>query len=105
MRPAGVSARPCGLQTALASAARVSTRAVVTIRRVRVFMGSASSSLQREILVGRREQIAGDQPEPRLGDAGAVAIQDGDLVDGREHGPLVDELLDAMEDGLAPLAI
>src|SRR5262245_9949635 len=65
----------------------------------------ASPSLQLEILVRCREQVAGDQAQAGLGHAWAIAVENSDLVDGREHGALVHQLLDAVQGRLAALAV
>src|SRR5207244_13651458 len=43
------------------------------------------------------------EPQARLGDAGALPVQDNQLPDREEHDLLVDQLLDAMQDRLALL--
>src|SRR2546428_410302 len=57
--------------------------------------------LELQVLVGRRESVTGDEPEPRLFHAPAPARDEGELVDRRGHCALVDELLDALQDRLA----
>src|SRR5207244_584059 len=62
-------------------------------------------SLEPHVLVRRRERVAGDQPEPRLLDPRSVAAHQSDLPDGRDHRLVVDELLDLVQRGLAPLLV
>src|SRR5215470_14212716 len=61
--------------------------------------------LELQILVGRREGVAGDEPEPGFVDAPADAVDEGQLVHRRDHRLLRHELLHAMEQHLALGAI
>src|SRR5262245_7643008 len=63
------------------------------------------SRLQLDVLVGRGKRIAGDEAEAGLLEAPPHPRQEGELVDGGRHRPLVDELLDAVERGLAAGAV
>src|SRR5215470_13900656 len=66
---------------------------------------SPSLSLELHVLVGRGEAEGRDEAEPGLLHAWAHAVDEGEVPDGNEHHPLVDELLHAMQDGLALGAI
>src|SRR3990170_2624568 len=61
--------------------------------------------LQRDVLVGRRVGVAGDEAEARLLDARPHAVQEGQLPDGRVDNLIQDELLHLVQDGLAALPI
>src|SRR5262249_15186974 len=64
-----------------------------------------SPRLEPDLLVGRGKEVTGDQAQPRLRDPRSPCVEDGDLPDRRDRDALVDELLDSMQDGLAPLAV
>src|SRR6266705_1817964 len=64
-----------------------------------------TASFESQVLVRGRPRIVGDEPEPRLGDARTVPLQESELPDRQVHGLLVDQLLDAMQDRLALLAV
>src|SRR5580692_5007047 len=60
---------------------------------------------QRDVLVGRGVGEAGYQPKPRLSDARANAVDEGELPDRRVDRPFVDDLLHLVQDRLAFLVI
>src|SRR5262245_27513573 len=62
-------------------------------------------SLELDVLVRGRPRIIGDEAEAGLGDAGAVALQERQLPDRQVHRLVVDELLDAVKDRFALLAV
>src|SRR4030095_8107476 len=62
-------------------------------------------TFELHILVRRREDVAGDEPDPRLLNPRPDAVQWNVLPDRRDHDLLVDLLLDAMQESLALLAI
>src|SRR5215471_10865208 len=101
----------CGEAGAAARATEERPSTISENGRSDALMGSSvdvwpwSSSLQLDLLVRRREQVPGHQSQPRLGDTRPVAVENGHVVDRREQGALVHELLDAMQDRLAPLSI
>src|SRR5438034_3300839 len=64
-----------------------------------------SLRLELQVLVRRRPRIVRDEAEPRLLHTWADPLQEGELPDGKDHGLLVDQLLDAMEERLALLRI
>src|SRR5262249_40407612 len=64
-----------------------------------------SLSLELHVLVRARERKAGDEPEARLLDFRPVAAHRGELHDRGEHRLVVDQLLDALQRGLAALAV
>src|SRR5262245_17903615 len=55
-----------------------------------------SPRLEPDLLVGRGEEVTGDQAQPRLRDPRSPCVEDGDLPDRRDRDALVDELLDSM---------
>src|SRR5712692_9947248 len=57
-------------------------------------------ALEPQVLVRRGVRVPRDEGEARLCHARPVAVEEGQLPDGREHRLVVDELLDAMEDRL-----
>src|SRR5262245_48713514 len=87
------STRQAGLYKASVSASR-------SLSLVRHVMSSPGANLARpslrfqsELLVGRRARHVGNEPDGRLGDAGAVAGDVGQLEEWRVHHLFVDELL------------
>src|SRR6266508_830162 len=60
---------------------------------------------QLYILVRGRVGVARNQPEAGLGHAGAVPVEEAQLPDRREHGLVVHELLELVEDRLAALGV
>src|SRR5262249_20801239 len=78
--------------------------------RIRVFMCDSprrnpSFPFQLQVLVGRRERVGGDEAEPRLLHPRADAVETRIQPERREDSLVVDELLDALEHGAAPLLI
>ena len=61
--------------------------------------------LQRNVLVGRRVGVAGDEAEARLLDARPHAVQEGQFPNGRVHDLVVNEVLDLVQGGLAALPV
>src|SRR5262252_10746138 len=61
----------------------------------------ASLRLELDVFVGRRPGIVRDEAVPRLRDARADALQNGELPDRQEHTLVVDELLDTLQQRLA----
>src|SRR5262249_40613238 len=57
--------------------------------------------LELQVLVGRGNRIAGDQPETRFVHPPADAVDEGQLVHRRDHRLVGHELLEAMQQGLA----
>src|SRR5207253_8178922 len=80
-------------------------------RRIRTAAGRTragfigSMSLQPQVFVRRGERPAGDEPETRLGHARALRVNEAELPDRSIDRPLVDELLDPVEDRLASLPV
>src|SRR6185436_854074 len=70
-----------------------------------ICIGSPLLALQLDVFVGGGECVAGDQPESRLLDTAADAVEERELVDRREDGALVDDLLHAVQDRLALAAV
>src|SRR5256712_9878508 len=67
-------------------------------RRAPTLPRSARSlSLELHVLVRRRPRIVGDKAEPRFLDARTHSLQEGQLPDRKDHGLVVDQLLDALE--------
>src|SRR5258705_3741399 len=64
-----------------------------------------SPALELYVLIRRREGVARDEPDPRLFDSWPQATEPGVQPDRRDHGLVVDELLDAVQGGLAPLRV
>src|SRR5213593_3724090 len=64
-----------------------------------------SLPLELHVLVRRRPRIVGDEAEPRFRDARTHSLQEGQLPDRKDHGLVVDQLLDAMEERLALLRV
>src|SRR5439155_911722 len=60
-------------------------------------------ALEPQVLVRRGVRVPRDEREAGLRHARPVAVEEGQLPDGREHRLVVDELLDAMEGRLPPL--
>src|SRR5437867_871078 len=60
---------------------------------------------QLYILVRGRVGVARNQPKAGLGHAGAVPVEEAQLPDRREHGLVVHELLELVEDHLAALGV
>src|SRR2546426_12781551 len=75
---------------------RLATRRLATRQ-----LAPALPGVELHVLGARREGIARDEAEPRFFHAPAHARDEGELVDRREHRPLVDEPLHAMQDRLA----
>src|SRR5512145_2794016 len=69
------------------------------------FITPPSPGLEREVLVRCRVGVAGDETEPRLVHAGPGPVDEAQLPDRREHGLIVDELLELDQIGLALLAV
>ena len=61
--------------------------------------------LELHVLVRRGVGVARNQPEPRLGHAGAVPVEEAQLPDRTDHRLVVHELLQLVEDGLPALGI
>src|SRR5215813_11156274 len=64
-----------------------------------------SLRLELHVLVRAGEGKAGDEAQPRLFHPRAETAHGGELPDRREHRFVLDELLDAMERGLAALPV
>src|SRR3989441_6211327 len=90
-----------------ASARRRSTNAPRRWRRRAPTLPSSARSLPLElhVLVRRRPRIVGDEAEPRFRDARTHSLQEGQLPDRKDHGLVVDQLLDAMEKRLSLLRV
>src|SRR6266404_1688539 len=65
----------------------------------------ALSLLQLEVFVGRGIRVVGNEGETRFRHPRAVPVDERQLPDRRDHGLLVDELLDAVQDRLPPLPV
>src|SRR5215468_6562785 len=80
------------------------SRLIAAIRRSR---GETSSSgrLELEVFVGRGVREPLDAVDAGILDARADAPQEGQLVDRHEHRPVVHDLLDLVEHGLALLPV
>src|ERR671930_1281186 len=70
-----------------------------------VWRGAPSLGLECDLLVRRRPRIVRDEAEARLGHARAVRTQGGELPQRQIYGFIVDQLLNAVQDRLAPLRI
>src|SRR5437763_584716 len=64
-----------------------------------------SLALELHVLVGGGVGVVGHQGEARFGHARPVPVEVGQLPDGDDHRLVVDELLDAVEERLALLAV
>src|SRR5438132_8885002 len=83
-----------------------SKRTSFTMRSSRdVSVGSPSSRLELQILVGSGVSVVRDQAQPGLRHPRSHTVQEGGLEERSEHRLLVHELLDPVEDGLALLAV
>src|SRR5437867_973503 len=108
--PAGASARPSDAATARkAPTVKIRTMRTMVGRLRTVFMMEASfltsSALQLHVLVRRRKRVSGDHSDPRLLHPWPQPAQAGVQPDRRDHGLLMDELLDAVQRRLAPLRV
>jgi hypothetical protein len=65
----------------------------------------AVTSLELQIFVRRRVEVAGDEAQAWLRHAAAVAVEERGLDERGEHDALVHELLDLRQDCRAPLGI
>src|SRR3989441_6542717 len=75
-------------------------------RRAPTLPRSARSlPLELHVLVRRRPRIVGDEAHPRFRDARTHSLQEGQLPDRKDHGLVVDQLLDAMEGRLSLLRV
>src|SRR5499426_4697284 len=70
-----------------------------------MIMNVPSLRLELHVFVRAGERKASDEPEPRLFDARPEAAHRSELPDRGEHRLVVDELLDAVQRRLAPLAV
>src|SRR6266852_3185065 len=86
---------------------RLEVRRAESTPRLRTgFLGrSVSPRLELHVLVGRGPRIVRDETEPRLRHARTHALQERELPDGQDHGLVVDQLLDSMEQRLALLRV
>src|SRR5213593_4899735 len=85
------------------TAAKANTRTMGSF-----FMASPpgnSLRLELQILVRTRVGVAGDKSEARLRHPRSMPVDEGQLPDGGDHGLLVDELLDSVEDRLPFLRV
>src|SRR6266849_8824974 len=70
------------------------------------FLGALLSlRLELQVLVRRRPRVVRDEAEPRFRHARTDPLQEGELPDRKDHGLVVDQLLDAMEERLALLRV
>src|SRR5438128_4174578 len=90
-----------------ASARRRSTSAPRSWRRRAPTLPRSARSLPLElhVLVRRRPRVVGDEAEPRFRHARTHSLQEGQLPDRKDHGLVVDQLLDAMEERLSLLRV
>src|SRR5256712_13416509 len=77
-------------------------RAIVAVA---LLVAPASLPLQLYLLVPRREDVAGDESDPRFLHPRSQAVHAGVQPDRRDHHLVVDELLDAVQGRLAPLRV
>src|SRR5262245_58433087 len=62
-------------------------------------------TLEPQILVRGREREVGDEAEPRFRHPGSVRADRGKFPDRSEHGLVVEEPLDALEEGATALLV
>src|ERR1051326_1662188 len=98
---------PCGSPARAAPAPKISASARTTnICRRRCLMARlCSPARQREILVGTRIGVAGNEPEPRFLDPRADTAEERLLPQGRVDRPLVHELLNLVQRRRAPCRV
>src|SRR5205809_5236456 len=96
--PSGPAAPAAAVQSDI-----IETRRLTEKPRTRLMIGA--SVLELHLFVRRRVRVAGDQSNPGFLDARSHAGDDRRFPQRRKDDLVVDELLDAVEGGLAPLAI
>src|SRR5215470_15374597 len=97
---------PCGSPARAAPTPNISASARTTKGRRRYLMSRLCSlTRQREVLVGTRIGVAGNEPEPRFLDPRADAAEERLLPYRRVNRALVHELLNLVQRRLAPCVI
>src|SRR6266850_4531494 len=66
---------------------------------------AARITSELQILIRRRVRMERDEPEPRLLDARADAVQEAQLPQRRRHDPLVGQALDLVQQRFAALEV